>query len=161
MPSPDPNAEVADFDNQIDEYGMLVTNLAEQYISSSAYRLEKLTQRVQTASVELLQNKQEHIIWAKSKVINGTRLLNLKKERHLANLKLGFQNTVKSTINHEVKLVDLKQLRLKKWLNHYFITKERRLVFLTEKAKLVNPERILERGYAWVTHKGAIVNDAS
>jgi exodeoxyribonuclease VII large subunit len=153
--------KVADFDNQIDEYGMLVTNLAEQYISSSAYRLEKLTQRVQTASVELLQNKQEHIIWAKSKVINGTRLLNLKKERHLANLKLGFQNTVKSTINHEVKLVDLKQLRLKKWLNHYFITKERRLVFLTEKAKLVNPERILERGYAWVTHKGAIVKDAS
>jgi exodeoxyribonuclease VII large subunit len=153
--------KVADFDNQIDEYGMLVTNLAEQYISSSAYRLEKLTHRVQTASVYLLQNKQEHLIWAKSKVINGTRLLNLKKERHLANLKLGFQNTVKSTINHEVKLVDLKQLRLKKWLNHYFITKERRLVFLTEKAKLVNPERILERGYAWVTHKGAIVKDAS
>lgn len=153
--------KVADFDNQIDEYGMLVTNLAEQYISSSAYRLEKLTQRVQTASVDLLQNKQEHLIWAKSKVINGTRLLNLKKERHLSNLKLSLQNTVKSTINHEVKLVDLKQLRLKKWLSHYFTSKERRLVFLTEKAELVNPERILERGYAWVTHKGAIVKDAS
>lgn len=153
--------KVAVFDNQIDEYGMLVYNLANQYIGSNEYQLEKLIQRIQTGSVELLQGKQEHLIWAKSKVINGTQLLNLKKERHLANLKLNLQNTVKSTINHEVKLIDLKQLRLKKWLSNYFTTKERRLVFLTEKAELVNPERILERGYAWVTHNGAIVKDSS
>jgi len=153
--------KVAYFDNQLNEFGLLVYDMANQRIDNDEYFLEKLTQRIQTGAVELLQNRQEHLIWAKSKVINGTQLLHLKKDRQLKNLKNNIQIIAKSAIHQELKLNEIRKQRLHRWLNNYFSRKDRRLVFLSEKAELVNPERILERGYAWVTHKGTIIKDSS
>ncbi|MDA3892191.1 MAG: exodeoxyribonuclease VII large subunit [Salinivirgaceae bacterium] len=149
------------FDMQLDSYEDIVSDLALNVLENNDYKLEKFTQRLQLGSLELIRNNQEYLIWANSKIINGVQLYRSNKSSQLDNLKHNFTIITRGYFHQEQKLCEIRQERLGRWLNNYFSRKDRRLNFLSEKVELVNPERILERGYAWVTHNGNIVKDSS
>ncbi len=150
-----------EFNYKLDEYGLVVTELANELFDNNEYYLESLSQRLQYGVNDLIQGSQELLILQKSKVISAAKQNITNKAYQLDNYMHNVQFLSKGFITQEEKLNELREHRLRRWLNNYFSRKERRLKFLGEKAELVNPDRILERGFAWVTHKGKIVKESS
>lgn len=151
---------VAEFDKQLDDFGYLVADTSNELFENKVYAIEKLTQRLQMGAIELLQNNNGFLIWAKSKTINAARQLQINKANSLHNYQQNLKVFAKGKLLQEIKMNEVRELRLGKWLKNYFDKKQRKLRFLNEKMELVNPEKILERGFAWVTHNGSIVKDS-
>ncbi len=152
---------VSAFDDRLNEYTGLLDDLTLDIFDKNEYLLEKLTQRLQTTSVEMLQTNQEYLIWSKSRLINGVRLLQYNQMQNLESFKQEISVLAKGMINQETGNLEFRGKRLNKWLNNYFIRKERYLQHMNEKAEWVNPETILNKGYALVTHNGNKVTNSN
>ncbi len=153
--------KVSEFDRTLDDFGWQTADLADELFSKNKYLLEKLSHRLQYGSAELLQNNEEQLIWAKSKLLNGVKQLQLNKESQLTGQIANIKLIIKGTLNHEFEMCEIRNQRLVRWLNNYFDKKERRLSFLSEKTELINPQRVLERGFAMVTHNGKLIKNSS
>ena len=123
--------------------------------------LEKFSHRLQLGSNELLQSNREFLIGAKANIISNVRLLQQNKLLQIDGFVKDFRIITRNSINREINTCEINNKRLGKWLNNYFSRKERRLSFLNEKAELVNPQRILERGFAMVTHNGKLIKNSN
>ena len=153
--------KVAEFDSRLDDLGQLAVDLANELFDKNEQLLDKLSHRLQYSSVELLQSNEEQLIWAKSKLLNGVKQLQINKHIQLNNFIQSIKVIAKSALNHEERMCEIRNQRLEKWINSYFGRKERRLSFFVEKVELLNPQRVLERGFAMVTHNGKLVKDSN
>lgn len=153
--------KVSEFDNQLDDYGWQISEIANKMFDKNEYLLDKFSHRLQLGTNLLLQSNREYLISANSVVINNVKQFQQNKFHQLNGFVKDFRVITKNSINSEIKMCEINSQRLTRWLKNYLSRKERRLNFLTEKAELVNPQRILERGFALVTHNEKVVKDSS
>jgi len=149
--------KAATFNQSLEYYLIHVSDLVEEWFEKSEYLLEKFSHRLQKGSVELLQINQEFLMGARLKVISGVKQIQVSEARLLNNQKQRFQMLAKASYSQEMKLCEIRRQRLNRWIQNYFRRKERKLQFLEEKTSLVNPQHILDRGFAWVTHQNKLI----
>jgi len=153
-------SQIEDFDYRLDESQAYLNDLLNDIFNKNEFYLEKLSHRLKSGIGQLLLNKERFLAVAKADVINKTRQLLKNKETQLSTYNKDIIHVSKGVVNREITICNLQSVRLKKWLDDYFRKKEQRLQFLEQKADLVNPQNILERGFAWVTHNNEIITDS-
>jgi exodeoxyribonuclease VII large subunit len=149
------------FNNRLDEAQSYLTDLLSDFFNENEYLLEELSNRLKNGTEQLLLNKEHFLAFAKADVINKTEQLLKNKETQLSVYNKDIIRVAKGVVDNELVMCDLRAIRLKKWLGDFFRKKEQQLQFLEQKIDLVNPQNILERGFAWVTHNNEIVTDSS
>lgn len=152
--------EVDAFAQKILNYQELVSDIVADYFDDKDYEVEKFGQRLQNGSRNLLQKNQEYTIRIKSKFISTVNDYQQKQQNKIDNFKKGIALHSRGFLSQEQKLCEIRQQRLHRWLNNYFSRKERKLNFLDEKNKLLDPQNILDRGFAWVKHNNEIVKNS-
>jgi len=153
-------SQIKAFDYRLDESQAYLNDLLNDIFNKNEFYLEKLSHRLKSGIGQLLLNKERFLAVAKADVINKTRQLLKNKETQLSTYNKDIIHVAKGVVNREITMCNLQSVRLKKWLDDYFRKKEQRLQFLEQKADLVNPQNILERGFAWVTHNNEIITDS-
>lgn len=148
------------FKQKLDGYEELLLDLSNDFFENHEYNIEKLGQRLQNGSSNLMQKNMERMVWLNSNFIGVVKEYQLKQQNKLESFKKDIALSSRAYLQQEIRLCEIRQQRLSRWLNNYFSRKERKLNFLQEKNELLNPQSILERGFAWVKHNDQIIKDS-